>query len=357
MVPPTVQEDVKSIINTLKKDVKMLEGKTILVTGSSGFLGNYFIAVLNELNTYVLKKPCHVIAVDNYISGRKQGFIEGSKSKHISFLKGDASKPISINGPVDYILHAAGIASPVYYMKFPLETIEVSTQGTKHILELARKKRAQSVLFFSSSEIYGDPEKGFIPTKETYRGNVSPIGPRACYDESKRLGETLCTVYHRLFNVPVKIVRPFNVYGPGMKPNDHRVLPRFLNCALRNEPLPVHGNGLQTRTYTYVSDAIAGFFQVLLRGTDGQVYNIGNDQNEINLVDLAKTIARVFDGKVKIKKIPYPKNYPGDEANRRCPDITKAKTELGFKNSINLEQGLARTLKWYKAMFYNRPTV
>lgn len=349
-----VKDDVNFIIKSLKNDVKAFEGKTVLITGSSGFLGNYFIAVFNELNHNVLKKPCKVIAVDNYITGSKEGIVEGAKFKNITFLKKDASKPLTINGPIDYILHAAGIASPVYYMKYPLETIEVSTQGTKNILELAKKKKVKSVIFFSSSEIYGDPHKDYIPTKETYKGNVSPIGPRACYDESKRLGETLCTIYHRLFNVPIKIIRPFNVYGPGMKPKDHRVLPRFLNCALSGESLPIHGNGLQTRTYSYVSDATVGFLKVLLKGKNGEAYNIGNDQNEINLVNLAKTIAKVHDGKVVIKKIPYPKTYPADEPNRRCPDITKAKKELGFKNTVNLEEGLKRTLLWYKSAFYNK---
>lgn len=354
MEDPIVKKDIDTIITALKKEFKMLEGKTVLVTGSAGFFGNYFVAVLNELNAGILKKPCNIIAIDNYITGTKKGIINQTGLKNFTFINQDISKPVNLPGPIDYIIDAAGIASPFFYMQFPLETIEVSTTGTKNMLELARKKKTKSMIFFSSSEIYGDPPNEHIPTKETYRGHVSSVGPRSCYDESKRLGETLCMAYFKLFKAPVKIVRPFNVYGPGMRPDDRRVLSTFLTFVLEHKTLPIHGNGMQTRTYSYISDAITGFFQVLLKGTDGGIYNIGNDKNETNLVNLAKTIARVFAGKVKIKKIPYPKNYPGDEANRRCPDISKAESELGFKNHVNLEQGLERTLSWYKSMFYNK---
>ena len=347
-----VKEDIQSIITAIKKDAKVLEGKTVLVTGSCGFLGSYFTAALDELNKSVFKKPCRIIAIDNHIIGNKENILGDVRSNHITYLKRDICKPMEFKGPIDYIIHAAGIASPVYYMKHPLETIEVSTQGVKLMLELAKQKKSKGMLFFSSSEIYGDPHPDYIPTPETYRGNVSSIGPRSCYDESKRLGETICLTHFRLFNTPIKIIRPFNVYGPGMKPDDHRVLPKFLNCALRGEELPIHGNGLQTRTYSYVSDAIIGFFQVLFKGTPGEVYNIGSDKNEINLVNLAKTVADIFPGKVKIKKIPYPKNYPGDEASRRCPDLTKAKTQLAFNPKIELKDGASRVLTWYKDEFY-----
>ncbi len=347
-----VKEDIQSIVGSIKKDALKLEGKTVLVTGSSGFLGSYFMAVLNEINKSVLNKPCRIIAVDNHIIGNKRNILGDADSKHITFFEHDICQPINIKGPVDYIIHAAGIASPAYYMKFPLETIEVSTTGTKNMLQLARKKKSQSMIFFSSSEIYGDPHPEHIPTPETYRGHVSSTGPRSCYDESKRLGETLCVTHFRLFNTPVKIIRPFNVYGPGMKPDDHRVLPKFLNCALRGETLPIHGSGLQTRTYSYVSDAIVGFFKVLFKGTSGEIYNIGSDAEEINLVNLAKVISDISPQKIKVKKIPYPKTYPGDEANRRCPDLTKARTQLAFNPTIKLREGAKRVLQWYKDEFY-----
>lgn len=349
-----VKEDIQSIVSAIKEDALQLEGKTVLVTGSSGFLGSYFTAVLNGINENILKKPCRIIAIDNHIIGNKRNILKDIPPKHTTFFKHNISKPINLKGPIDYIIHAAGIASPAYYMRFPLETIEVSTIGTKNMLELARAKKARSMLFFSSSEIYGDPHEEYIPTPEHYRGHVSSTGPRSCYDESKRLGETLCVTYHRLFNTPVKIIRPFNVYGPGMKPDDHRVLPKFLNCALRGETLPIHGSGLQTRTYSYVSDAIVGFFQVLFKGTPGQIYNIGSDKDEINLVNLAKVVSAISPKKVKVKKIPYPKTYPGDEANRRCPDLTKARTQLAFNPQVTLKEGVTRVLKWYQDEFYQQ---
>jgi UDP-glucuronate decarboxylase len=164
-------------------------------------------------------------------------------------------------------LHAAGVASPVYYMRYPLETIDSAVQGTKNLLELARKnKHLESFIFFSSSEIYGDPDPGSVPTPETYHGYVSSVGPRACYDESKRLGETIATVYQQRYDVPVKIVRPFNVFGPGMRHDDRRVIPMFTYEALNGRPLPVHSDGSQTRTFCYITDAICGFLQTLLKG-------------------------------------------------------------------------------------------
>lgn len=346
-----VKEDIQVILKAISKDVGQFEGKTVLITGSSGFLGNYFIAVFDELNKNVFKKPCKVIAIDNYITGSKKGLLN-KYDKNILFFKKDVCQKLKIKGPVDYIIHSAGIASPVYYMRFPLETIQVNTQGIQNMLNLAKEKKSKSIVFFSSSEIYGDP--AVVPTPESYKGNVSSIGPRSCYDESKRLGETICMSYHQLFGTPVKIIRPFNVYGPGMKIDDFRVLPRFLSSALEGKTLPIHGNGLQTRTYSYITDAIAGFFLVLLKGKSGQAYNIGNDKEEINLNNLAKAISDIFPKKVKVKKIPYPKTYPADEPNRRCPDISKAKKDLEFNPNISLKDGIQRTIDWYKTEFYSK---
>lgn len=351
MKKSVVQQDIDVIIKSIKKESKALEGKTILITGSSGFLGSYFLAVIYQLNRRFFKKPCKVIAVDNYITGNRKNILGNFDDKNFTCKEHDVRYQMRISEPLDYIIHAAGIASPVYYMNYPLETIEVSTRGTQHILNLARRKNLKSFLFFSSSEIYGDPHPDFIPTPETYRGYVSSIGPRACYDESKRLGETFCMTYHKLYNTPVKIVRPFNVYGPGMKPDDYRVMPRFLTNALRDEELPIHGKGLQTRTYCYVTDAIAGFFKVLLSKENGEVYNIGNPKGEINLINLAQLVTKLFKKKVKISKVPYPSAYPADEPNRRCPDISKAQTKLGYKPKVDIKWGLPRLLRWYREEF------
>ena len=210
---PIVQKDVAKIVKDIGKEAKQLSGKTILITGGAGFLGSYFLAVFEELNRMLLKNPCKVICVDNYITGESKNILGDITDRSFIFKKHDVSKPFRISGKIDYIIHAAGIASPVYYMKHPLETIEVATKGTQNMLELARFKKVKTFVFFSSSEIYGDPHPKHIPTSETHRGQVSSIGPRACYDESKRLGETLCMTYFRLYNTPIRIIRPFNVMG------------------------------------------------------------------------------------------------------------------------------------------------
>lgn len=348
MAQTIIQGDIRSIIKGIAKEVRRLEGKTLLISGGAGFLGSYIIATIYQLNKKVLRNPCKVISIDNFITGKKRRIIEEINDENFKFIEADVTKPLEVKDKIDYIIHAAGIASPVYYQKYPLETIESAIFGAKNLLELARKKRIKSFLYFSSSEIYGDPDPNFIPTPETYLGNVSSLGPRACYDESKRLGETICMTHFSLYNIPVKIVRPFNIYGPGMAPDDYRVVPTFISRALKREPLPVHGKGYQTRTFCYISDAIAGFLKVLLSTDNGEVYNVGNDENEINVLGIAKIIADLFDNKIEIHTIPYPKNYPQEEPRRRCPDLTKIRTRLGYSPKISLKQGLLRVIKWYK---------
>jgi len=341
-----IENDIRNIVLTVKKDAEVLNGKTVLITGGSGFLGKYILYTIQSLNRNILTKPCKVISLDNYITGVKDNFF--SNDTNFMFVDHDVRKRYEIKVPIHYVIHAAGLASPVYYMKYPLETLEVATIGTKHMLEFAKAKKVRSFLFFSSSEIYGDPDPNFVPTPEHYLGNVSCTGPRACYDESKRLGETFCTVYHRLYKLPVKIVRPFNVYGPGMRADDYRVIPRFLTCALKNEPLPVHAGGNQTRTFCYVSDAITVILKILLSNRNGEIYNVGNDDNEVNMMTLAKMVSDLFKGKIEVASVDYPSTYPKADPMRRCPDITKLRTIIGYNPHIHLKQGLRKTLRWYK---------
>lgn len=342
------KEDIQIIAKAIENDAKKLEGKTLLISGGAGFLGSYIIATIFYLNKKYFSKPCKVISIDNFITGKKRRIVEEIKDKNLVFIKADVTKPLEVKERVDFIIHAAGLASPVYYQKYPLETIESAIYGVKNLLELAKKKRVKSFLNFSSSEIYGDPDPNFIPTPESYRGNVSPVGPRSCYDESKRLGETICMVYHDKYKVPIKIVRPFNIYGPGMMPDDFRVVPMFVSNALKGKPLPVHDKGNQTRTFCYISDAIIGFMKVLLSKKNGEVYNVGNDQQEINMMDLALAVSRLFNKKIKVQAISYPRQYPQDEPKRRCPDLTKIRTKIGYEPTIELKQGLKRVIKWYK---------
>lgn len=354
MLDPIIKKDIAEIIKGIKKERSLLEGKTLLISGGSGFLGSYFIGTMYELNKTVLKKPCKVISIDNYITGKKrETILLAEKDKNFTFINGDVTKPFVVKGTVDYIIHAAGLASPVYYQKYPMETIESAIFGVNNLLELGREKKVKSLLFFSSSEIYGDPDPNFIPTPETYRGNVSCIGPRSCYDESKRLGETICMIYHNLYQVPIKIVRPFNIYGPGMLRDDFRVVPTFITRALEKKPLPVHDKGNQTRTFCYITDGITGFLKVLLSKENGEVFNVGSDENEINMMGLAQTVADIFENKASFHTVAYPSHYPQEEPKRRCPDLTKIKTRLNYTPRVDLKTGLARVIAWYKREYYS----
>ena len=343
-----VTEDTKSIVD--KVDFSDLEGKTVLISGAAGFLGSYFIAVFQYLNHQVFKNPCRVLAIDNYITGSKKNLLSKVQDKNIVYKEMDISLGIGEfeDEKIDYIVHAAGLASPIYYRKFPIESINCTVLGLHHLLRCAKNNAIKSFLFFSSSEIYGNPREDEVPTKEIYNGNVSCIGPRSCYDEAKRLGETMCLSYYKTHKTPVKWVRPFNVYGPGMKIDDDRVVPKFLFQALARKPLTIHVPGLQTRTFTYVTDAMIGFFKVFLRRKNGEVYNIGRDTGEIRMEDLADKVNELFNRKLKIKKIEMPQEYPSDQAQRRLPDITKAREHVGFAPGISIDDGLKRMLAWCK---------
>jgi len=345
-----VDGDIDEICNTLGAEADAFAGKRILITGARGFLGRYFTDVFLRLNKVRFSDPCEVIAIDNLRTAGQLG-AEVPQDKRLAFVNHDIIKPFYPERPVDYVLHLAGIASPYYYRKWPLETLEVATTGLKNVLELATASSAR-VLFFSSSEIYGDPDPVHVPTQESYNGHVSCLGARACYDESKRLGETLVRIYFTQFGVKGMIVRPFNVYGPGMQKLDYRVLPNFAARLLAGEPLQIYGTGNQTRTFCYVTDAIRGFLQVLLNGQPGEPYNIGNPKPEISMVDLAQTIDRTLpELKVRYSLIEHPDTYPADEPQRRCPDITKARLQVGYEPTVSLEAGLKRFLGWARTAY------
>lgn len=344
-----LQSDIEEIGQRLKGEAHQLAGKTILMSGGLGFLGRYFIEVFAYLNREVLKTPCKVIAMDNLITAGK--ISETAKeSMEFTFIEHDVIQPLPIDEPVHYLLSMAGIASPYYYRAYPLETLEVAVTGHRNMLELARKNHAR-ITFFSSSEIYGDPDPKHVPTPESYRGNVACQGPRACYDESKRLGETLCYIYHENYQVATNVIRPFNVFGPGMQEADYRVLPNFASSIKGKRPLTVYGNGSQTRTYCYITDAMVGFTLTMLNGVPGEAYNIGNPKPEISVLELVKRIETALGRSVDHKVMEYPDSYPADEPNRRCPDIRKAKLQLKYQPEVSIEEGLKRFLGWTDERF------
>ena len=343
-----LESDINELQIRLEKSLQKIGGKTLLLTGAAGFLGRYFMEVLLGFNENNPKNRIKVIALDSYISSGKSKFdSEAKKFDEVEWIYGDASLAAQLPNRFDYIIHAAGIASPAHYRANPIKTIEVAVNVTKELLEKAKIDNSR-FLFFSSSEIYGDPDPSAIPTKETYRGFVNARGPRACYDESKRLGETLCWIYQTYFNVHATVARPFNVYGPGMMPKDFRVLPNFATSIAKNESLKVYGSGKQTRTFCYITDAIDGFTKILVESKTPDVFNIGNPTPEISMIDLAKLCVEISGTKSNFEIIKYPDSYPNDEPNRRCPDINKAKSELNFSPNVDLNDGLERFFTWTK---------
>ena len=254
--------DIEEIAANLGDEALGFGGKRIVLTGAGGFLGRYYTAVLAHLNETVLEKPCEVVALDNLITsnGDRAGGVPGGKG--IRFVRHDVIRPYEIDHKVDFILHAAGIASPFYYRAYPLETLEVAITGTRRLLELARRDDAR-MMFMSSSEIYGDPDPAHVPTPESYRGNVACQGPRACYDEGKRAAEALFMDYHRMNRINIRIVRIFNTYGPYMHPFDGRVVSNFIRQALRGEDITIFGDGSQTRSFCYRDDLIEGMMRMM----------------------------------------------------------------------------------------------
>ncbi|MBI2664052.1 NAD-dependent epimerase/dehydratase family protein [Candidatus Woesearchaeota archaeon] len=344
MTGKVIEEDVRTIAAGIMPDAAKLSGRTLLITGGAGFLGNYFLLTIDYLNRNVLEKPCKIISADNFITGVGYRIEESENFRAITH---DVKYPLQIDEDIDYLIHLAGIASPRFYRKYKIETIDVATLGTKNMLELAKEKKVKSMLFFSSSEVYGDPHPEHVPTNEEYFGNVSCIGPRANYDESKRLGETMCIAYHQTHGVPVKMIRPFNIYGPGMRLDDYRVIPNFVAKAFNSEPIPVYGDGANTRTFCYVSDAMIGFFKVLLaEGMNGEPFNVGSEDNEISMLKLAETMAEIFDNKINIEKTSGPNDaYTLGDPKRRCPDLTKIK-KLGYDAKVDLKTGIKRFIQW-----------
>jgi len=344
-----LSSDIDEIVETLGPAFwERFAGKRVLLTGARGFLGRYFTAVFvraNELAPCLGRRPVEVVALDNLIASGAAG-ADIQPARNVAFVNHDVIEPFHPERPVDFILHAAGIASPFWYRKFPVETYRVAIDGTRNMLELARKNTSTRLVYFSSSEIYGDPDPGHVPTSEDYKGYVACLGPRACYDSSKRMAETMVQVHHEQHGVAACIVRPFNVYGPGMQPTDYRVLPNFAARWVDGQPLHVYGTGLQTRTFCYVTDAIRGFLQVLVDGHAGEPYNVGNPTPEIAMRDLAIMVGRITGQDVGFDTVDHPDTYPADEPQRRCPDITKATAHVGYAPRITLQDGLGRFFGW-----------
>lgn len=335
------EEDVQNIIDDIKEFSGVLANKRVLVVGGRGFLGTYFVKVLTSLNQ-LLKKPSKIIVVDNLITAKDRKNLEDG---NVKFIKKDISEKFDLPGELHFIIHAASIASPPLYRKFPLRTIDVNYQGTRNLLELAKEKKIQSMLFLSSSEIYGDPT--VIPTPESYWGYVSSTGPRACYDESKRLAETISVLYNQQYGVPIKIARPFNVYGPYLNLDDGRIIPDFMKNAIKKLQIIIHSDGSPTRSFCYITDAMRAFFRILLLAPNGAICNVGNDE-EISVKEVAECIKKILRKPIEIKfEKSTDQNYTVDNPKRRCPDLSNVKKLVRYTPQVKFENGIERLYRWY----------
>lgn len=311
-----------------------MKRKRVLITGAAGFLGSH-------LSDRFIKEGFHVIAMDNLITGDLRNIEHLFKLEQFEFYHHDVTKFVHIPGQLDYILHFASPASPIDYLKIPIQTLKVGSLGTHNCLGLAKAKKA-TILVASTSEVYGDPL--VHPQTEDYWGNVNPVGPRGVYDEAKRFQEAMTMAYHTFHGVDTRIVRIFNTYGTRMRLNDGRALPAFIGQALRGEDLTVFGDGSQTRSFCYVDDLVEGIYRLLMSGYS-QPVNIGNPE-EISLLDFAKEILELTGNQVKISFKPL----PVDDPKQREPDITKAKKLLGWSPKIGRKEGLRITYEYFKSL-------
>jgi len=306
--------------------------KVSVITGGAGFIGSHLCDKLIQNNF-------KVICIDNLITGNTENIKHLIKDKNLRFIKHNVSEYIDIRGKVDYVLHFASPASPVDYLKFPIQTLKVGSLGTHNTLGLAKAKKAKYMLA-STSEIYGDPL--VHPQREGYYGNVNCIGPRGVYDEAKRFAEAITMAYHRVHRLDTKIVRIFNTYGPRMRINDGRVIPNFIYQAINNKPTTVYGEGKQIRSFCYISDLIEGLYKLILSQINNPL-NLGNPR-EFTIIELANLILKLTKSKSKIIFRPLPQ----DDPKQRQPDISQAKRILKWQPNIELEEGLRMTIECFK---------
>ena len=355
MITPQLEKDLNYTFEKLSEiERKKFSNATILITGSAGHMGffctHFFYHFREKLN---IKK---VICLDNFILGKPTWHEELSKDSHFVFKNFDVIHDKFENIPeveeTDYVLHMASVASPTFYRKHPIETLDADVWGLRNLLEFFKDKSLSGFLFFSTSEIYGDPPAEKIPTDENYNGNVSTNGPRSCYDESKRFGETMCRYFAQEHKMPIGVVRLFNTYGPGMKLNDKRVPADFAKNIFQNEDIVILSDGKPSRTFCYIADAMAGCYKILLYG-EYDYFNIGIDRPEISINKFAEICQSAgkkifnYQGKV-IYSVSDDKDYLTHNPQRRCPKIDKAKNILGYNPEILVDEGVERFLEFIK---------
>lgn len=337
-----VEDDLAYINTALRDEFAAMRGEKLLIVGGAGFLGYYLVQS-------AVRAGIDVTVYDNFSRGMPDWL---SSLDQVNIVKHDITRPMPSDADFSYLIHAGSIASPTFYREYPIETMDANVNGLRNLLDYSVGRDVKGFLFYSSSEIYGDPDPAHIPTPEDYRGYVSCTGPRACYDEAKRYGETLCVNFARVHGVPVKVARPFNNYGPGLKITDRRVIPDFARDVLSGRDIVMLSDGSPRRTFCYVTDAVIGYYKILVKGRPGEAYNIGVETPEISMAELAERVVALgrdlfgYTGKV-VRQVPADRDYLVDNPNRRCPVITKARTELGYDPRVDIDEGLRRSLIWY----------
>lgn len=356
MTNEVLKSDILYTLHGLStEEIKKLDQAVILITGCGGFLGQYYLSFFRELEqTLHIKK---VIGIDSFLMGKSPLIKQLANNPLFDIRELDVNDVLKSNlfeqYQFDYVLHMASIASPTYYRLHPLETVDSNIWGIRVLLDAFKDCPPKGFLYYSSSEVYGDPDPLCVPSCEEYRGNVATLGPRACYDESKRFGETLCWIYHKMYRIPIRIVRLFNVYGPGLKLNDRRAPADFASAVIHNRDIEIFSNGAPMRTFCYIADSAIGELKALLSDSF-DVYNIGSDSKEITILQLALLFQRIgtehfgYTGKIRYE-ISKDKDYLVHDPQRRCPDLTKAMKLLHFHPGIQPEEGVYRYLEYLRA--------
>jgi dTDP-glucose 4,6-dehydratase/UDP-glucuronate decarboxylase len=340
-----VAQDLAEICARAEPGIHALAGRTVLVAGAAGFLPGCLVDALARANRTVLSEPCRVVGVDNLATGTPERLAHLDDDPHVVVAHRDLTAELTIDEPVDYVVHGASIASPTWYRRHPLATVDVNVTGTRQLLDLALAHRVRDFVYLSSSEIYGDPPAAHIPTGEDYRGSVSCTGPRACYDESKRLAETLCSIYQRELGLRTVQARPFNVYGPGLRPGDGRAVPDFLDDAVAGRPITLYSDGRGTRSFCYLTDAVTALLLLLTEESAVGPYNVGNDE-ERTIAEVAETVDLLRDARAGVAFASNPDpHYLTDSPARRCPDLTRITSAIDWSPRIDLRTGLERTLR------------
>ena len=348
MINKIILKDLTKIID-FPIDWRRFSGKTILISGANGFLPAYMVETLLLLLENGSIKDTKILALVRNIDKAKKRFINYSENNHLKFIVQDVSDPIEVDCNIDFIIHAASQASPKYYGTDPVGTLSANTLGTINLLKTAQKNSIESFLYFSSSEVYGSLDETKIPTKESDFGYIDPTNVRSCYAESKRMGETICVSWLKQYNIPVKIVRPFHTYGPGMALDDGRVYADFIADILKNRNIIMKSDGLAMRSFCYLSDATIAFFLVLLSGNNGDAYNVGNSDCEISILNLANKLVSLFPEKnVKVvSKNTNNTNYLKSSVSRNCPDLAKI-NKLGWHPKTSISEGFYKTINSYE---------